>query len=336
MEPLVSILIPAYNAEQTIGGTLESATSQTWKRKEVIVVNDGSRDRTASIAKTYASHGVKVVNRENQGAAAARNHALSLCQGDYIQWLDADDLLSPDKVERQIRLLQNSLGVRTLLSCEWGYFIYRPSRALFSPSPLWADLAPLEWLVRKWENNAHMQTATWLVSRELTQAAGPWNTHLLGDDDGEYFFRVILQSDGTRFCPEAKVFYRRSGSARLSHIGRSKAKQDAQFLSMRMQIQKLLALQDTQRLRAACLTYLQNWLVHFYPERPDIVEQAQRLAEELGGKLEMPPLRWKYAWLKPIFGYGFAKYAQTVLPELRWSATRAWDRAMYALSAKQN
>jgi len=53
--------------------------------------------------------------------------------------------------------------------------------------------------------NLYMQTATWLVSRELTEAAGPWDTRLLGDDDGEYFCRVLLASNGVRFVPEAKV-----------------------------------------------------------------------------------------------------------------------------------
>ena len=95
MKPLVSILIPAYNSEQWIADTLQSALAQTWPRKEIIVVDDGSRDRTAEVARLFASNGVAVVSTANQGAAAARNHALSLSHGDYIQWLDADDLLAP-------------------------------------------------------------------------------------------------------------------------------------------------------------------------------------------------------------------------------------------------
>lgn len=101
-QPLVSILIPAYNAEHVIAATLRSAVAQTWPRKEIIVVDDGSRDGTFAAAKRFESSEVAVVSIENQGAAAARNHAYSLCQGDYIQWLDADDLLSQDKVEKQL------------------------------------------------------------------------------------------------------------------------------------------------------------------------------------------------------------------------------------------
>ena len=102
MKPLVSILIPAYNSEEWIAYTMRSAIAQTWERKEIIVVDDGSSDRTAEVARRFASKEVSIVSVENQGAAAARNHALKLSQGDYIQWLDADDLLAPDKIAKQM------------------------------------------------------------------------------------------------------------------------------------------------------------------------------------------------------------------------------------------
>jgi glycosyltransferase involved in cell wall biosynthesis len=167
MKPLVSILIPAYNSEQWIGYTLKSAVAQTWPRKEIIVVDDGSKDGTAEVAGKFASKELVVVRAENQGAAAARNHALSISQGDYVQWLDADDLLAPDKIERQLGLLQDSDSSRVLLSSSWAFFNYRVSRAKFVPTPLWQDLSPVEWLMRKMGNNLHMQTATWLTSRQL-------------------------------------------------------------------------------------------------------------------------------------------------------------------------
>ena len=102
MKQLVSILIPAFNAEAWIGDTIRSALAQTWQRKEIIIVDDGSTDETLAIARRFASKELVVVGQENQGAAAARNHAFSLSQGDYIQWLDADDLLSPDKLARSV------------------------------------------------------------------------------------------------------------------------------------------------------------------------------------------------------------------------------------------
>jgi len=334
MKPLVSILIPAYNAEEWIADTIRSAVSQTWPRKEIIVVDDGSTDQTAAVASRFASNELKVVTLKNQGAAAARNHALQLSQGDFIQWLDADDLLAPDKIERQIAALGEVEDKRVLLSSPWAYFNYRPERARFVPTSLWHDLSPVEWLLRKMGENLHMQTATWLTSRKLAEAAGPWDTRLISDDDGEYYCRVLLASKGTRFVPEAKVFYRVTTSSRWSYIGTSDKKKTAMLLSMKLHVQYLRSLEESQRVRKACLTYVQNWFHNFYPDRPDIVAELQNLAAELQGHLETPRLRWKYAWIEPIFGLATAKHAQMALPQVKASLIRYWDKTMYRLETR--
>jgi glycosyltransferase involved in cell wall biosynthesis len=331
MTPLVSILIPAYNAEVWVADAIKSALAQTWPKKEIIVVNDGSTDRTLSTAQQFTSKDVTVVSQANQGAAAARNKAFSVCHGDYIQWLDADDLLAPDKISRQMETLGNCQGKKTLFSSAWGSFYYLPSRAKFSPSPLWCDLSPLEWLLRKMGENCHMQTSTWLVSREVTQAAGPWDTRLLTDDDGEYFCRALKVSDGVRFVPKAKVYYRNVGSNRVSYVGRSDKKLEAQFLSMQLQIAYLRSLEDSGRSRTACVRYLQKYMFDFCPERPDIIEKMQRLAAELGGRLEPPRSPWKYVWIESLFGWGAAKWAQFALPQLKSSVFGSWDKFLYHL-----
>jgi glycosyltransferase involved in cell wall biosynthesis len=333
MRALVSIIIPAYNAEDWIADTVQSAIRQTWPRKEIIVVDDGSRDRTAEVARRFVSKEIAVVSTQNQGAAAARNHGLRLCQGDYIQWLDADDLLAPDKIERQLAALGEADSRQTLLSSSWAHFNYRVHRARFVPTSLWQDLSPVEWLLRKMGENLHMQTATWLTSRELTDAAGPWDTRLHFDDDGEYFCRVLLASEGTRFVPEAKVFYRITRSSRVSHIGASDRKKDAMLISLKLHVQYLRSLEESERVREACLAYLKNWYDNCYPERPDIVAELQSLATHLEGHLEEPRLRWKYAWIKPLFGWNAAKWAQRALPHLKASSIRHCDKAIYRLEA---
>lgn len=331
MKPLVSILIPAFNAQEWIADTIESALGQTWVRKEIIIVDDGSTDQTLSIARRFESGQVIVVTQANQGAAATRNRAFSLSHGDYIQWLDADDLLSPDKVALQMDVVERGAGKRTLLSSAWGQFMYRPHRTEFIPTPLWADLSPAEWLVRKLGQNLHMQTGTWLVSRELTEAAGPWNTKLLGDDDGEYFCRVLVASDSLRFVAGAKVLYRISGYNRLSYIGKSDKKMEAQLASMKLHIGYLRSLEDSDRVRAACVQYLQNWLPSFYPQRMDLVNQAQGMAVSLGGKLHIPKYSWKYAWIQKFCGQDTAQRAQLMLTQIKWSWMRSWDKALSRL-----
>ncbi|MBV9492260.1 MAG: hypothetical protein JO069_21410, partial [Verrucomicrobia bacterium] len=154
----------------------------------------------------------------------------------------------------------------------------------------------------------------------------PWDTQLLGDDDGEYFCRVLLASDGVKFVPEGRMYYRMTGCGRLSYIGNSDRKLRAQLLSMRKHVSYMRSLEDSPRSRAACVQYLQNWLVNFYPNRVDLVEQLQEMAAALGGTLRPPALSWKYEWLRQLFGWQVTKRAQLLLPALRWSLARAWDR----------
>ena len=331
MKPLVSILIPAYNAEKWISYTLQSAVAQTWPRKEIIVVNDGSTDRTPEIVKRFASKGVVLRSTENRGLSTAQNEAFQLCHGDYIQWLDADDLLAPDKIERQLAALRESDSKRILLSSPWAPFYYRTSSARFVQNSVWEDLSPAEWLLRKLRDNLHMQNATWLVSREMTEAAGPWDTRLHYDQDGEYFTRVLLASEGTRFVPGTGIFYRVTPTNRISYIGSSNRKKESLLLSMKLHIQYLRSLEESDRVRKACVGYLQTWYPNFYPERPDLVAEMQALAAELQGHLEVPRLRWKYAWMQPIIGWKAAKWAQRALPQFRTSCFRACDEAMFRL-----
>jgi len=331
MQPLVSILIPAYNAERWIADTIRSAVAQTWPRKEIIIVDDGSTDRTLAVARQFESESLRVFSQQNQGAAAARNKAFSLSQGDYIQWLDADDLLAPDKIARQMAVLEPERNRRILLSSSWGEFMFRPRRARFVPTALWSDLSPAEFLLNKLGRKVYMQTGVWLASRELSEAAGPWNTSMLSDDDGEYFCRVLMASEGIRFVPEAKVYYRFVGTGRLSYIGQSNRKLDAFWGSMKLHIGYLRSLEESERSRAACLQYLRNYLIVFFPGRPDIVEQMHETAKSLGGRLEDPRLRWKYAWIEKLAGWECAKRAQLLLPKLKWSLIRRADELAFHL-----
>ncbi len=130
----------------------------------------------------------------------------------------------------------------------------------------------------------------------------------------------------------AKVYYRASGASSLSYIGRSDNKRESQWQSMELHIGYLRSLENSSRTQAACLKYLENWLINFYPERLDLVKQMQQRATELGGKLEVPRLSWKYSWIKSIFGWALARRAQVYLPRLKWSLVRSWDKALFRIA----
>ena len=335
LKTLVSILIPAFNAEAWIAESLQSALAQTWEPKEIIVVDDGSSDRTLAIAEEFQPKGIRIFTQKNEGAPAARNRAVSASNGDYIQWLDADDLLAPDKIAAQMAIVDLTSDKRTLFSSEFGRFMYRPYRAKFIPTALWCDLSPVEFVLRKMEQNLFMQTAVWLVSRELTEATGLWNTQMLADDDGEYFCRVMLASNGIRFVPDARVYYRASGPKRLSYIGLSDRKLDAQWLSMQLQIGYLRSLEDSDRNEPLAFSILQNWLIYFYPERSEIVRQFEQTAKDLGGELEVPRLSWKYSWIQKTFGWRMAKRARLFVPQVRRNMESSWDKMLFFVESRK-
>jgi len=109
-QPLVSVIIPAYNAENFIPKTLESVLSQTYQNIEVLVVDDGSTDTTAEIVKSFVQKDsrVSLLQQSNAGVAAARNLAIEKSKGEYIAPIDADDIWYPQNLEKQVKCLTSS------------------------------------------------------------------------------------------------------------------------------------------------------------------------------------------------------------------------------------
>ncbi len=330
--PLVSILIPAYNAEKWVAQSIQSALTQSWPNKEVIVVDDGSRDRTLTAARVFESGNCRVLSQENRGASAARNHALSLAQGDFIQWLDADDFLAPDKIERQMMRGEFDSSTRILLSSVFCNFYFRWQGAVFPSNGLCRDLSPLDFMLIKFRDNLWLSPSVWLVSRSLAESAGPWDEDLSLDDDGEYFGRVVLASERILHVPEARSYKRIGVPGNLSGQITVKACR-SQLHSLTSSIRRVLAVEDSERVRKICLTLLQRWFVYFYPEKEEMVREMEELARSLGGELAPPRLGWKYSLIRKVFGWGLAKRVQYVLPHYRRKMERSFDRLLYCFSS---
>src|SRR6478609_3973202 len=177
--PLVSILIPVYNAAPWLARTLESALAQTWPHLEIIVVDDGSRDGSVEVARRYAGPRLQVLTQANAGAAAARNHALRTARGDFIQYLDADDLLTPDKIAAQVAVLASNpgyLGICGTVHFDDGT---PPEAGPLTESWVAQDHDdPVEWLIRLYGGDggrgAMVHPGAWLTPREVAVRAGPW------------------------------------------------------------------------------------------------------------------------------------------------------------------
>jgi glycosyltransferase involved in cell wall biosynthesis len=330
MEPLVSILIPAYNAEEWVSEALRSAIAQTWSNREVIVVDDGSTDETLSVARRFESAVVKIVPQTNQGASAARNTALSLCQGDYIQWLDADDLLAPDKIAKQMEVVEKGADPRVLFSSSWSRFFYNIRRARPAENSLWHDLSPREWLIRKLRGDDWIAIESWLTSRQLINEIGAWNTSLSVDDDGEYVCRLVSACKEVKFVRSSMSYVRQlGGESRLSFGMHDADKWEAQLSSVKIQVETILRFNNSPELRQACVGYLQRWLLFWYPERPDLVQQTHELAAKLDGVLERPRLPRKYDLLQKVMGLGRSKRAERAYNSLKWRLIAAFDRELF-------
>lgn len=261
---------------------LKSAIGQTWKQHEVIVVDDGSTDESLRIAESYSGHeGVFVIRQQQRGACAARNAGFVKSRGEFVQFLDADDVLAPDKVEQQLRILL-SADQQTICSCAWGHFRDDIRTARFEPNAVWQDLAPREWLRASLANGFIMQTAVWLGRRSLLERAGKWNESLLVNQDGEYFARVLTGCRLIRFCPEAKVYYRANVPGSIS-IRNSEAKQRSDFDAITLIETTALTFDDSPEMRRTIASIYQSWIHHVYPDLPDLRRGAERKVRELGG-----------------------------------------------------
>jgi glycosyltransferase involved in cell wall biosynthesis len=108
---LVSIIIPVYKAEKYIAATIQSVLDQTYKNFELIVVDDGTPDRSIEICQQFTDPRIKIIRQENRGVAAARNHGIRTAQGEYIAFLDADDLWAPTKIAQHVNHLEHSRSI---------------------------------------------------------------------------------------------------------------------------------------------------------------------------------------------------------------------------------
>lgn len=319
MNPCVSIIVPAYNAERWIGDALESALGQSWPAIEVIVVDDGSTDNTLCVAKRFECARVEVIHQENQGVEKARNRAASVAQGEFLQYLDADDLLSRDKIEPQVRLLQS--GPPGLLAISAAFYFQdgqAPESGIEEPWTRFETDDPVEWLIDLYgpdQQGGMIPIGAWLTPRQVAEQAGPWNTKMRAqDNDGEYFARVVLASRGIRRSAYGSYYYRKLPQ-RLNYS----AKLDKQLFRGRLhsldcEAQSLLARTSAPRAKRALANRYMDMAFKSYPYFPEISEEALKRVEELGGTHYVPSFgTWKGNLLRDIIGWKTTKRLNVLL-----------------------
>jgi glycosyltransferase involved in cell wall biosynthesis len=310
-EPLVSVIIPALNAASVIGETLTSCLKQTWTNLEIIVVDNGSSDGTLDVVHSLEAPSVRIYECARQGASAARNFGTSRSNGDYIQYLDADDVLSSSKIETQLMRLRNK-DDRSLTSGPWVRFEKIISEKEIVPEAVWCDIDPQGFLIRSWTGGGMMPSFAWLTPRRIIEEAGPWDESLTLDDDGEFFTRVILKSSRILFCSGAIGYYRSTPLPSLSKAASRQALLSG-FCSVDRSASHLLCVRDDAETRRACAYNYQRFAYAADPRYWDLVEKAERRVAELGG-CDMAPSGGKlFQVLSAIVGWKKARRLHAAL-----------------------
>lgn len=289
--------------------------AQTWPHKEIIIIDDGSTDGSLSIIKKYTNDWIRVYPQNNQGAAAARNKGLEKATGNYIQFLDADDLLDENKITAQVKLLQAHPGKISV--CSTVHFPDGSNHLDFKPSAyedsFLIDNDPLPFIINLWggitNKGSMIQPNAWLTPKTVIDKAGLWNEKITLDDDGEFFCRVMLASDGIVVAPGAFNYYRKNIA--LSQSGHRDIKSlQSLYQSINLKHQHLMVFKDEMINKVICRS-LMSLLVYTYPQHRQLSRQIMADIKKMGGPVYYPVLGGKTIMLfSKIFGWKTARRAQ--------------------------
>jgi glycosyltransferase involved in cell wall biosynthesis len=202
MLPQVSILIPCHNADRWIAQAIESALNQTYPHKEVIVVDDGSTDRSLEIIQSFGDR-IRWETQPNQGGNAARNRLLELSNGEWLQYLDADDYLLPHKLEQQVQVLSQGLQADVIYGASiyeyWeGESVRQETVTIPPPHDPWILLA--RWFLP--------QTGSPLWRRQAIVDVGGWKMGQPCCQEHELYLRLLMAGKGFQYSESVGSVYR--------------------------------------------------------------------------------------------------------------------------------
>ncbi len=222
MPPLVSVIVPAYNAERFLGDAVRSVLRQRWRHLEIIVVNDGSSDGTAERAERFAANDrrVRVVHKKNGGLSSARNAGMAAARGDLLCFLDADDIQLPDKIERQVDFLNRAR------SCDLVYSDHYVGDS--DLTPLWLECrrpppVPIEELLVYINWFAPMAP---LMRAELQARVGTFDESLTSSEDWDFWLRAARRGVFA-YLPGPVAIYRTHAGQMHRDLRRMRRNQDS-------------------------------------------------------------------------------------------------------------
>lgn len=214
MNPIVSIIIPCYNQARFLPDTINSLIEQTLPNWECIIINDGSTDNTHQVAIKLANNEQRIhyIQQKNQGLSGARNTGLNHAQGRYIQFLDADDLIEPEKLRLQVDSLA---GVNELSLCYSDYRHCHENNVLETlkrddfPPPRFIMLKPLYDIAKRWETQFSIPVHAFLFdARFFKEQRIHFDMSLPNHEDWDCWMRIFALDPIVKFTPGQLAIYR--------------------------------------------------------------------------------------------------------------------------------
>lgn len=232
--PKISIIIPAYNAELTIKCTIKSVQNQTYRDYELIIIDDGSTDQTTKIVGEIADDRLKLFSYQNAGVSVARNRGIQQATGEYIAFLDADDLWTRDKLEKQVAILETNPEVGVVYSQT--YCIDSQSNFLYNCDPVsfTGNVLP-ELLLTNFLHNGSNP----LIRQQAIATVGEFDSSINSSEDWDYYLRLAALYPFA-VVPEYQIVYRQTGNNMSSNVARM---QQASYAVLERAYQKFPQLQ---------------------------------------------------------------------------------------------
>ena len=281
-DPLVSICMPAYNAAYYIEEAINSIINQTYKNLELIIINDGSTDKTLEIINNFKDVRITIFTTTNRGQCAAANEAFRLSKGQFIKFFDSDDILSPNFIEEQVKLIHNKPN--SIVSASWGRF-YNDNLSTFKLNINHNDYnqLPINWLANSMhDGHVMLQCGLWLIPKTIIIKSGLWNEKLSLINDFDFFIRVILNADFLYFSTNSILYYRSGILGSLSSQVTREAVLSA-LTSLTLGLESMLEKENSIRIKRIAANTFQNFIYDYYPEFPDLVSLAQKKVADYGG-----------------------------------------------------
>ena len=307
---LVSVIIPAFNSGKYLPETLKSVQMQSYQHLEVIVVDDGSTDGSTLIAQKLFGDDVRFrfYFQPNKGAAAARNFGFLQSKGNYIKFLDADDLLNPEAIADQMLLKEKNPDA--IISGKWGRF-YNDDLTTFklNSESVWRNMNGKDWIIESWLNGPNMtQSGIFLLPRKCIEQYGLWDERLSLMDDCQFFTNLIVRSEIV-FC-ETSILYYRSGLKNNLSGRKNRKSMESAFLTTDIAVRHLLAAENSERSRRAAAHLFQHIAFECYPAYPDLTDRAEAEVKLLGGTNYRLPSGRLGKIIEPLLGWKIAKRIQ--------------------------